>query len=504
MDNHAVKGREFRVLFVYPNLMLQTTFPLAFAIFSAILKERGYRVEIFDTTFYRTEDTSSDERRVENLQLARFTLGKEFDDLPDRAQMLRDLADKVASYRPHLIAYSILEDLYPLALELLDVTKRFGIPTIAGGLFPTFAPEIVLGNEGIDMVCVGEGEETLPELCDSLSEGKSFGGIRNLWVKDGGRIVRNGLRPPRNLDLNPPPDFSLFDDRRFYRPMKGQVYRMGLVETNRGCPFTCSFCNSHAQTELYRANAGCSYFRTKDIGRVHDEIKVLVQRHKVQFLYFPAEVFLAMSRSELKEMEAMYRRFRLPFFCQNRAEMIDDERAGILESMNCHGCAIGVEHGNEEFRYRVLNRKVSNRTYIDAMQALAKTNIKVSVNNIVGFPDETRELAFDTIRLNRQFEAYQVNAYFYTPYHGTALRQRCVEKGYIAENAQTSYITKGTILRMPAFPPDEIHGLVRTFTLYVRFPESRHDEIRRAEKFDDEGNRLFEGLKREYWDKFLK
>ncbi len=241
------KGK-FKVLFVYPNLMLQTTFPLAIAIFSAILKQNGFEVDIFDTTFYKTEEITSDEKRVYNLQITRFELGPEFKKLKSPEQMYYDLAEKVRNCNPDLIAYSILEDLYPQALSLINVTKQFSIPTIAGGLFPTFAPEKVLSNDGIDIICVGEGEESLLELCDRLRTGEDYTDIPNLWFKKDGQIYKNPISLPRDLALNPPPDFSLFDDRRFYKPMKGKVYRMGIVETSRGCPYNCSFCDSGAMT----------------------------------------------------------------------------------------------------------------------------------------------------------------------------------------------------------------------------------------------------------------
>lgn len=507
-NSFASQKKDFRVLFIYPNLMLQTSFPLATSIFSAILKQNGYDVDIFDTTFYRTEEKTSDEKRVENLQITRFSLEEEFSNLRTKEQMFEDLAQKIEDYRPNLIAFSVLEDLYPLTLKLVEVTRRFRISTIAGGLFPTFAPEKVLANDGIDIVCIGEGEEPLLDLCDRLNKGDDYTDIPNLWVKKDGQTYKNSIRAPRDLNLNPPPDFLLFDDRRFYKPMKGKVYRMGLVETNRGCPFTCSFCNSYAQSQLYKEKVGKKYFRVRDIGVISDEIKILVEKHKVEFIYFPAEVLLFMNKNYMKEFVKMYKKFRLPFFCQNRAEVINEETVRYLVEMNCHSCAIGIEHGNEEFRYNMLNRKVSNATYIHAIKCLKKANIKVSANNILGFPDETRELVFDTINLNRifnkKYNVYQINAYYYTPYHGTVLRQYCVDRGYISKDAQTSYITNDTILNMPSLSTDQIRGLVRTFTLYVRFPKERYPEIAVAERLDEEGNRKFKELQLEYWDKYLR
>jgi len=255
---------------------------------------------------------------------------------------------------------------------------------------------------------------------------------------------------------------------------------------------------------MYKEKVGAKYFRVRDVGVIHDEIKILVEKHKVEFIYFPAEVFLAISNDYAREFAKMYKKFHLPFFCQNRAEVINEETVRLLEEMNCHGCAMGIEHGNEEFRARMLNRRVSNQTYLHAVKCFEKTNIKLSLNNIVGFPDETRELVFDTINLNRNFPAYQINAYHYTPYHGTSLREYCVDKGYISKDAQTTYIIKDTILNMPTFSADEIRGLVRTFTLYARLPKEEYPDIAIAERFDEVGNRKFEEFQGKYWQKYFR
>ena len=495
---------KFKILFLYPNLMLQTTFPLGIAVLSSVLKREGFSVDLFDTTFYKTEDITSDEARVANLQVAKFDFGAEFDNLKTRQQMHEDLIKKIEDYKPDLLAISIFEDLYPLSLELLQTVKEYNITTIAGGPFPTVAPDKVMKEETINAICIGEGEEALLELCNKLSSGEDYSTIRNLWVKKNGEVIKNKIREPIDINSLPPKDFSLFDDRRFYKPMKGKVYRMGLVETHRGCPYTCAYCSSHTLSQLYRQNTGIKYFRPKNIDKVREDIKDLVDKYDVEYIYFASEVFLSSKKSYLEDFVEMYKEFNLPFFCQSRAEAITEENIKILEEMNCQSLALGIEHGNEYFRKRMLNRRVSNETYLNALKLLEKTNIKVGVNNIIGFPDETRELVFDTINLNKLINVYQINAYYFTPYHGTPLRDYCIKKGYINKDTQTNTVTKDTVVNMPLLSPEEIRGLVRTFNLYVRFPEERYPEIKIAEKFDEEGNKMFEKLRTEYWQEFLK
>ena len=134
--------------------------------------------------------------------------------------------------------------------------------------------------------------------------------------------------------------------------------------------------------------------------------------------------------------------------------------------------------------------------------------ITVRANLIIGFPYETRELAFDTIRLNKTFGAPEIvdnNSYPFTPFTGTPLRKLCEELGYVKEtDIVNSVMSQGSLLNMPQFSGEEVDGLTKTFNMYVKFPEDRWDEIRIAEKNTKEGNKKFNELKDEFIETFWK
>ena len=120
----------------------------------------------------------------------------------------------------------------------------------------------------------------------------------------------------------------------------------------------------------------------------------------------------------------------------------------------------------------------------------------MSINKTIGFPDETRSMMFDTIYLNRQIDAHSCS--IFQPYRGTLLYQYCVDKGYIEPSKLAIDPTFTSILNQPFISPDEIKGVARTFPLYVKLPENDFDLIRKAEKFDDEGNKIFDELSKIY------
>ena len=64
--------------------------------------------------------------------------------------------------------------------------------------------------------------------------------------------------------------------------MAGRVYKMIPIETIRGCPFTCTFCNSPDQMRLYK-ELGHNYYRKKRMDLVYKELKHFKDVHKIEY-----------------------------------------------------------------------------------------------------------------------------------------------------------------------------------------------------------------------------
>jgi len=469
--------------------------PSNIGILSACLKKAGINVKVFDTTHYRTAEKSLDEIRIENLQLRPFNLkekGVEY----KKTDVFEDFKQTVEQFKPDVIGISATDDTYQLGIDLVSEVQEKDIFTIAGGVYPTFSPDKVIQDENINAICRGEGEQALVELCKKVEADEDITGIQNLWIKKDDRIYKNTLRQPVDLDELPFEDFSVFEEKRLFRPMQGKVYRMLPVTIDRGCPFNCTYCAAPSQRKLYKDAGAGKYFRVKSIARIIEELKYQIEKYKVDYIYFNSETFFARQEDIIEEFEKVYTaEIGLPFWCQTRIETITEKRGELLVDMGCHRISIGLEHGNEEFRRRMLNKNFTNEQAINAFKILEKYRIPVTVNNIIGFPDETRELVFDTIKLNRQIHTDTINALCFVPYTGTPLRQYCIDKGYLDPNAKTDSVIKRSILNMPNFTADQIQGIIRTFSLYVRMPESYFDRIRIAEQLDEEGDKMYSELK---------
>jgi radical SAM superfamily enzyme YgiQ (UPF0313 family) len=285
--------------------------------------------------------------------------------------------------------------------------------------------------------------------------------------------------------------------------MQGKTYTMIHVEMDRGCPFDCTYCEAPQLRRLFQENECGNYYRRKTVSRIVEELKYLVKKYRPDYINFNAESFLARPDEELKELAERYKEISLPFWCQSRPETVTEEKIKILKEMNCKNLQFGIEHGNEEFRTRVLNRHYTNKQMIKAFKIVEKYEIQYTVNNIIGFPDETRELIFDTIEVNRQINPTTINCFLFTPYKGTYLQKYCVEKGYLADDDKVHQLVDGAELKMPSITYQELKGLQRTFPLYAKMPKAEWDKIRIAEKFDEAGNQIFQQLRKVYYERYF-
>jgi hypothetical protein len=516
--------QDFKVLFLYPNIQMRTIAPMGVAVMSALLKEHGFTCDVFDCTRYKSiyidperDYDSSHEKfmrmdihkdRVRHSNVLPFDWGSRNITLRE-TDMGEDFKRKVESFGPSLVAVSLVENTFELGMDLLKFIPA-DIPVVAGGVFCTYAPEVAILNPRVTYVCRGEGEYPLLDLAKALADGKATDGIPNVWAKRNGHVTRNALRPAININELPMPDYGIFEESLLYTPMQGRVWRAVGFETQRGCPYTCTYCNSPSNNQVYSAERAGNFYRKKGVPRLKAEMEHLIANYKPELIYFVADTFLAMSRKELDEFSEFYQSYRIPFWMNTRAETINEHSAEHLAKMNCLRFNIGIEHGNFEFRKNVLKRPVTNEETVRAFRVCARYSDRYTcvANNIIGMPTETPKLAFDTIEMNRQLpdEIVSAGAFIFTPYFGTALRDLAVRLGFMAPDlicTEASNTTARSLLHMPEFPTEAIQGLMRTFSFYVKFPKDRWAEVDQAAQMTEEGDRVFDRLREEYAAAYL-
>ena len=167
-----VNSRDCRILFLYPNERGMSTIPPSIATLSQILKDEGHKTALFDTTFYKFDDeiTIEDSDAITQKALTnRPVLDIDDDDLhfkkTTRSAVI-DFEKSIEEFMPDFIAVSCTETTFLRAMKLIDQTRHKNIKNIFGGVFHTFAPELVMNYKNVDMLCIGEGENSIIDLAN--------------------------------------------------------------------------------------------------------------------------------------------------------------------------------------------------------------------------------------------------------------------------------------------------------------------------------------------------
>src|SRR3989344_1242569 len=162
----------FNVLFIYPNFRSETLVPPGITLLSRILKNHGFKVDLFDTTDYGLDLARDYDKITASLLGVRPTESRRLKYLDH--DVWKDLNEKINSFQPDLIAMSCTESSFLLGIEVLQHIEHREMPVILGGVFATFAPERALSFPVIDIVCIGEGEKALLELCQRMEKGQAY------------------------------------------------------------------------------------------------------------------------------------------------------------------------------------------------------------------------------------------------------------------------------------------------------------------------------------------
>lgn len=475
-----------KVLLVYPNLQMINLLPGNIGILIANLKAQGHEVELFDATFYRIHDKSIDDIRADYLQVKPIDYSL-YGIHYKKEDVYSAFTSKVSTFDPDLIAITIVEDTKQLALSLLTEVCWHRSKVIAGGVAVIISPYEYIRNPSIDIICIGEGEITLPMVASNLD---NLGCVKGIWYKNEWTDRCDWIEQCNSyplVDINSAlyPDYSLFEPERFYRPMQGKVYRMIPFETDRGCPYSCTFCCAETIRKIYRINTLEQYYRKKSTDRIINELKYLIDKYDIQYVYFTTETFFTRDGKTLQDLSSRYNNeIGLPFWCQARVESLTENNIRLIRDMGCDRLSIGIEQGTEWFRKTKLNKPFTNADAIKAFGTIHAYDIKTTTNNIIGFPGETRGMIFDTIELNRKINPDSVNCFTFVPFKGTPL----ADKVPVDDDRSLVHSSQS-----------KINNLLKVFPMYIKFGEERYPEIKQAETDDAMFKKLSDEYKKTFW-----
>lgn len=370
-------------------------------------------------------------------------------------------------WQPGILAYSVWTG---GQLYYYEINNRIRAEVDAfsafGGPHATFFPEMV-EESGVDGVCVGEGEDALVDLANALEDGSFEPDIPNWWFNIAGELVRNPVRSytPDLDSLGQPDRAIIYDKDPIIRDSKIKHFISG-----RGCPYDCAYCYNQALSDIYRGKG--KRVRQRSVGHLLDEVEWVKNTYPLEHVVFLDDTFVLFRDWVTEFAEEYPRRVGLPFFCNVRANLIDDDVAGQLKAAGCVSVGMGLETGNDELRERVLNRNMTREVIVNACHTLRGVGINVLTTNMVGLPHSSVDDDFETIALNAECQASFANAFIFQPYPRTQLgelvRREGLMEGSIDDISLSAWDT--TVLNFPPEHKREIENLQKLFAVSVEFP----------------------------------
>ena len=357
--------------------------PLGLAFLAGALEAAGIEVEILDLVVF-----------------------------PYSRQKLKQVLDR---FDPHFVGFTAVTMNVENALSLVRDVKAVSpdILTVMGGPHITFCAEPTMrAVPEIDLVVLGEGEETIVELARTSQNPQGWSTVKGLVYRDGNEINPTASRPfLKNIDTLAPPARHLI-------PL-GRYRTLGLpvsMTTSRGCPFQCIFC-------VGRKMVGAKV-RYRDPLKVVDELAYLNTLGFAQ-INIADDLFTAAPQHCLAVCdEIVARGLNVRWTSFARVDTVSIEVLKRMKAAGCTAISFGVETGNPEMLKRI-KKGVTLEQVIAAVKMCNDAGITPHASFILGLPGETRETIDETIAFGEKLKSMGVLHGFHllAPFPGTDVRE---------------------------------------------------------------------------------
>jgi len=296
-----------------------------------------------------------------------------------------------------VIAISATTPQFHYAVEMLNVLRRKQpkATIIIGGAHPSVEPQSCI-RVGFDLAVAGEAEVEFPLILSRLENG---------W-KPKGEIVYAQM--PMDLDALPFPDRDCIKLQQYVYIIDG--IRATSIITQRGCPYSCSFCCHWKGYNITR-------FRSSE--NVVEEIRHVKERYGYQAFMFWDDEFNLNQRRTVELCEAL-KSLDIKFRCFIRSNLFNMQIAKVMREAGCVEVGCGVESGSDKI-LQIINKRTTVKQNTLARRICREVGIRFKAFTILGLPYESKETAYATMNwlLDNQPDEFDVT--IFTPYPGSKI-----------------------------------------------------------------------------------
>jgi radical SAM superfamily enzyme YgiQ (UPF0313 family) len=357
-------------------------------------------------------------------------------DLTAERRTVEDLIARLdhEGFRPTLILFpSTTPTLDADVTEVAKLKTHYGAPIFCFGPHASTTPHAsMLRAPAVDGMFVGEPEDAALQLAQ-LESLDGLAGIPSLiWRRHStalgsgdGEIVPNTTQGSYAGFLTMPyPAWDLVPLKSYSLPLVNRPYT--LVETSRGCPYSCDFCVA----PIHQGHK----FRERSAKAIVDEIERGYREFGLDFFYLWGDtVTLNVKTFTAFCDELIARSLPIHWFGNARADNLTDPAfVHRLRKAGCWMLAMGIETESEDIRKDMVKRleRQKIQTAIDNMR---DAGIRSFAFFIFGYPGETLETINHTVDYAIELNPDFANFYPAVPYPGTELYNKVVRDGLLVE-----------------------------------------------------------------------
>jgi len=305
---------------------------------------------------------------------------------------LNDMIAIIKKFKPDILMFTLTTYLFHETLEVIKYFKdRNNARVIVGGQHVSLFPKETLLNKEIDIGILGEAEETVVELLDSLESECAFNNITGICYRKNNKIIITKPKQKiKNLDDVQFPARNLLPMNKYYSFIS-KYKNYTILITSRGCPFKCVFCEQRTGDIRYRSPKN-----------VVDEIEECYYHYNVREVDIFDPLF-TINKKRVIEIckEIQKRKIKIAWSCRSRVDTIDEEILIEMKKAGCYRIYYGIESGNEGI-LKNIQKNTTIAQIKNAIDLTKKKGIMAFGYFMFGNPGETSDTIKQTIKLAKE------------------------------------------------------------------------------------------------------
>lgn len=352
-------------------------------------------------------------------------------------------------FKPEVFAASTVMQQFPYVRATINYVKKRHphIKTVLGGTHAILKPGCIEEIEGLDAICISEGEGPLLEFVRQVETGTLNYKIPSMYFRVGNEIVRNPNSyavTEEDMARFPIQDRTIFARFRDHDRSKPLGWRPRVL-WGRGCPYACTYCSVPSIRKIFNEPLKASkttWVRYPPVEKAIQEIETLRDQYIFDTYVIDDDVFTT-RKPWIMEWANKYPsklKDKVHYEANLRVESVDKEIMQALKDTGCTLLKFGLENGNYDIRRKILKRPIPDEKIIEVFNWAHEVGIPAHTFNIVGIPGETKETIWQTINLNRKIRPARIQVTIFFPYFGTPLGDQAREKGLVV-NETDSYFS---------------------------------------------------------------